>query len=410
MTCAPRRSCAASPIEPADQPDADDGDLHAAGARETLAGDRRDALHLLEVGGEAVGLQLLRPVADRLLRARVDLDDDAVGARRRGRQRQRQHQVAPARRRGSGRRSPAGARARLSTGTAMMSSVKRYAVSNVRMPRSHSITFGLPSLSTYSAAISSSSSVAESPRLISTGRPGAADLGQQRVVLHVARADLDHVGHFEHRLDVARVHQLGDDRQPGLLLGLGEQAQALRAEPLEAVRRRARLVGAAAEHRRAGSRPPVRDADQLVARLDRAGPGDQREVVAADLVARRSRSRCPTMRELGRGELVGLAGSARPAGRRRGPRGRGAATCSRSPIAPITVTSSPRDGCARAPTLSMRAMTAWMSSSVAVGFMTIIIWLLLKGTWTETVRRVRAPALGPSAPWCGRRVTRRPSA
>ena len=46
-------------------------------------------------------------------------------------------------------------------------------------------------------------------------------------------------------------------------------------------------------------------------------------------------------------------------------------------MAPITVTSSPRDGCARAPTLSMRAMTAWMSSSLADGFMTIIICVLL---------------------------------
>ena len=74
----------------------------------------------------------------------------------------------------------------------------------------------LPSLRMYSAAISSSSSVADSPRLSSTGTPGAADLGQQRVVLHVARADLDHVGDLEHRLEVARVHQLGDDRQARL--------------------------------------------------------------------------------------------------------------------------------------------------------------------------------------------------
>ena len=76
--------------------------------------------------------------------------------------------------------------------------------------------------------------MADRPRLSSTGLPGAADLGQQRVVLHVARADLDHVGDLEHRLEVARVHQLGDDRQAGLLLRLGEQAQALVAEALEA--------------------------------------------------------------------------------------------------------------------------------------------------------------------------------
>ena len=57
----------------------------------------------------------------------------------------------------------------------------------------------------------------------------APDLGQQLVVLHVAGADLDHVGDLDHVLDVADVHQLGDDRQPGLLLGLLEQPQALDA-------------------------------------------------------------------------------------------------------------------------------------------------------------------------------------
>ena len=42
-------------------------------------------------------------------------------------------------------------------------------------------------------------------------------------------------------------------------------------------------------------------------------------------------------------------------------------------MAPITVTSSPRDGWARAPTDSIRSMTAWTSASVAVAFITIII-------------------------------------
>src|SRR5687768_16512028 len=49
------------------------------------------------------------------------------------------------------------------------------------------------------------------------------------------------------------------------------------------------------------------------------------------------------------------------------------ATCSRSPTAPITVTSSPREGCALAPQDSMRSMTAWTWSSVAPAFITIII-------------------------------------
>jgi hypothetical protein len=74
--------------------------------------------------GELVGAQRLRAVADRLVRVGMHLDDDPVGAggrrpataARRGR---------AARRRGWGRRPPAGARAGLSTGTAIRSSVKR---------------------------------------------------------------------------------------------------------------------------------------------------------------------------------------------------------------------------------------------------------------------------------------------
>jgi len=53
---------------------------------------------------------------------------------------------------------------------AATSIVFRVAVSYVRMPRSHSITSRLPCAMMYSAAISSSVTVPESPRLRSTGR------------------------------------------------------------------------------------------------------------------------------------------------------------------------------------------------------------------------------------------------
>ncbi len=49
------------------------------------------------------------------------------------------------------------------------------------------------------------------------------------------------------------------------------------------------------------------------------------------------------------------------------------ASCSTSPIAPITVTRAPALRCARAPARSILATTASTSSSVAVSFMTIII-------------------------------------
>ena len=261
----------------------------------------------------------------------------------------------------------------------------------MRMPRSHSITFGLPSLRMYSAAISSSSSVADRPRLSSTGLPGAADLGQQRVVLHVARADLDHVGDLEHRLEVARVHQLGDDRQPGLGLGLGEQPQALLPEPLEGVRRGARLVGAAAEHRRAGRRRPRARSSSVWSRDSTVhGPGDQREVLAADLAPVDLDARCARRGVIcARGELVGLedrhdlldagcALEAEPLRRARGRRSRR----SRSPPRRATGARARR-------TVSIRSMTAWISSSVAVAFITIIICVLLRNLRLghSTVRR-----------------------
>src|SRR5205807_1307599 len=60
----------------------------------------------------------------------------------------------------------------LRIGTAIRSSVtRRWSVSKVRIPRSHSITARLPSLRMYSAAISSSSSGADRPRLSSPGVP-----------------------------------------------------------------------------------------------------------------------------------------------------------------------------------------------------------------------------------------------
>src|SRR6185295_4733379 len=52
----------------------------------------------------------------------------------------------------------------LSTGTALRSSVKRVAVSKVRMPRSHRITLGLPPASTYSADSSHSWMLVDIPR------------------------------------------------------------------------------------------------------------------------------------------------------------------------------------------------------------------------------------------------------
>jgi hypothetical protein len=157
----------------------------------------------------------------------------------------------------------------------------------------------------YSAAISSSSIDAAGPSLEQHRLVGAPDLRQQVEVLHVARADLDHVGMLEHGVDVPRVHQLGDDRQPGLLARLDEDRQGLFAETAEGVRRRPRLEGAAAQHRRAGVRDRTGRLERLLPVLDRAGPGDQAEGVISERAAvhlDHGRIR----RELARDQLVRL--------------------------------------------------------------------------------------------------------
>ena len=85
---------------PADQADADDRDDQAPtltrGSRLPRRRAGRRLLDLRGVGGEAVGAQRLRPVADRLVGLGVHLDDDAVGADGGRGQRQRLDEVAPA--------------------------------------------------------------------------------------------------------------------------------------------------------------------------------------------------------------------------------------------------------------------------------------------------------------------------
>jgi hypothetical protein len=58
---------------------------------------------------------------------------------------------------------------------------------------------------------------------------------EEREVLHVARADLQHVRITRHQHDVARIHHLRDDRQPGLLAGLLEDLESVFLEALERV-------------------------------------------------------------------------------------------------------------------------------------------------------------------------------
>ena len=109
-----------------------------------------------------------------------------------------------------------------------------------------------------------------------------AGMLQQRKVLHVARADLDHVGPFGDQFEGLVVDGFGDDAQAEAIADLGHDLESFDAEALKGIRRGARLVGAAAEKLRAGGGHLLGDGEGLLAALDGAGTGDDGQVAAAD--------------------------------------------------------------------------------------------------------------------------------
>ena len=86
----------------------------------------------------------------------------------------------------------------------------------------------------YSAAISHSSIVAFMPTLEHHRHAGAAGGLQQREVLHVAGADLQHVGVLADQADVLGLDHLRDDRQAGLGSRLGEDLRPRFPRPWKA--------------------------------------------------------------------------------------------------------------------------------------------------------------------------------
>src|SRR5215472_14182250 len=102
------------------------------------------------------------------------------------------------------------------TGIAEMSQVLRVAVSNVRMPRSHRITSGLPCAVMYSALIRSSLMLLLRPRFSSTGLP--------------------HVSVSRHKLHLVVAHDFGDDREARGSLRLLQQLQAIFFHALKIIR------------------------------------------------------------------------------------------------------------------------------------------------------------------------------
>ena len=149
-----------------------------------------------------------------------------------------------------------------------MSSVNRVDVSNVLIPRSQRITSEFPSLTMYSAAISRSSTVDERPRFSSTGF-GARPTSERSEKFDMLRAPIWITSATSTTASTWRgsISSVTSGR-PGLLARLHEDLERLVAEPLERVRRRARLEGAAAEHRHALGGDAARGLERLLARLD----------------------------------------------------------------------------------------------------------------------------------------------
>src|SRR5271165_4002631 len=111
---------------------------------------------------------------------------------------------------------------------------------------------------------------------------GASGALKQREVLHVAGAELDNVGIFLNQLQRLMVHRLGDDQQAEAIANFRHDLQAVFAHPLKRVRRRARLVGAAAKELGSRAGHALGDVERLVAVLDRTGPGDDGQIRPAD--------------------------------------------------------------------------------------------------------------------------------
>jgi len=108
-----------------------------------------------------------------------------------------------------------------------------------------------------------------------------ANLPQQRKVLHVARADLEHVGIARNQLDVARIHHFRYHAQSVAVAGIAQQLECFFTEALKRIRRRARFERATAQHVCAGSGDRARSRFELFRRLDAARTRADRDLVAA---------------------------------------------------------------------------------------------------------------------------------
>ena len=134
----------------------------------------------------------------------------------------------------------------------------------------------------YSAASSNSSNVAEGPRFNNTGRPLRPHGFQEAEVLHVPRADLQHVGIAGDQGHVAGGNHLGHKRQAGLLPGRGQNLQAVFLQSLKTVGTGAGFERAAAQGRGPPGLHGMGHIEQLSLVLHGTGPGNHAQMIASN--------------------------------------------------------------------------------------------------------------------------------
>jgi hypothetical protein len=179
--------------------------------------------------------------------------------------------------------------------------VFRVYVSNVRMPRSHSITFGLPAATMYSACHEALLDRCPEPAL-QHHRAGYPPRGiQQRVVLHVAGADLRMSAYsatmstwFGSITSVITGARCDRALPPG--------TECLDPESLERVGTGRGLKAPPRQDRRARGLHCIGRLQKLLPALHGARSGHHRLSDPSPITASSTRSPCPRM-ELPRGEL-----------------------------------------------------------------------------------------------------------
>src|ERR1051326_3011003 len=136
------------------------------------------------------------------------------------------------------------------------------------------------------------------------GFANLAELPQQVVILHVARADLQDVGVFGQERDLRLIHDLADDEQ---VVAIGRRAhhfEAVFAEPLKAVRRTAGFECAPSDDAGAVACDDFSGLLDLITVLDAAGTGHDNHLAVADLDVTYLDDR-PAGTEVAAGQLVG---------------------------------------------------------------------------------------------------------